>query len=68
MIQRLNVKGVPSKFNISFSLIKEMSKGRKDAMDVVSWGICGSLSKQAHTQDKEEGVQGQSPHINKVMG
>jgi len=26
------------------------------------------LSKQAHTQDKEEGVQGQSPHINKVMG
>ena len=29
--------------------------------------LYGSLSKQAHTQDKE-GVQEQSPHINKVMG
>ena len=30
--------------------------------------LCGSVSKQARTQDKEEGVQGQSPHINNVMG
>jgi hypothetical protein len=30
--------------------------------------LCGSLSKHDHTQDKEEGIQGQSPHINKVMG
>ena len=28
----------PSKFKISFSPIKEMSKEREDAMDVVSWG------------------------------
>ena len=26
--------------------------------------LCGSLSKQAHTQDKEEGMQEPSPHIN----
>ena len=30
--------------------------------------LCGSLSKQDHTQDKEEGMQEPSPHINKVMG
>ena len=45
-----------------------MSKERKDAMDAVSWGTLWKFVKQAHTQDKEEGVQGQSPHINKVMG
>ena len=45
-----------------------MSKGIKDAMDAVSWGTLWNLSKQAHTQDIEEGMQGQSPHINKVMG
>jgi len=28
----------PSKFKISFSPIKEMSKEREDAMDEVSWG------------------------------
>ena len=38
MIQWLNVKGVPSKFKISFSQIKEMSKEREDAMDAASWG------------------------------
>ena len=38
MIQRLNVNGGPSKFKISSSPIKEMSKERKDAMDVASWG------------------------------
>ena len=38
MIQRLNVKGVPSKFKISFLPIKEMSKEREDAMDAASWG------------------------------
>ena len=38
MIQKLNVKGVTSKFKISSSPIKEMSKERKDAMDAVSWG------------------------------
>ena len=30
--------------------------------------LCGSLSKQAHTQDKEEDMQEPSPHINKAMG
>ena len=45
-----------------------MSKERNDAMDAASWTLCGNLSKQTHTQEKEEGVQGQSPHINKVMG
>ena len=38
MIQRLNVKGVPSKSKISFSPIKEMSKERDDAIDAASWG------------------------------
>ena len=38
MIQRLNVKDVPSKFKILFSQIKEKSKEREDAMDAVSWG------------------------------
>jgi hypothetical protein len=30
--------------------------------------LCGSMPKQAHTQNKEEGVQGQSTHINEDMG
>ena len=38
MIQRLNVKDVPSKFKILFSQIKEKSKERKDAMDAVRRG------------------------------
>ena len=45
-----------------------MSKERDDAMDAASWALCGSLSKQAHTQDKEEGMQEPSPHLNKIMG
>ena len=67
MIQRLNVKGVPSKSKISFSPIKEMSKERMLWMRRVG-ALCRSLSKQAHTQDKEEGMQEPSSHINKVMG
>ena len=30
--------------------------------------LCGSVFKQAHTQDKEEGMQEPSPHLNKIMG
>jgi len=30
--------------------------------------LCGRLSKQAHTQGKEEGMQGKSPHNNQDMG
>ena len=58
----------PSKFKTSFSLIKETSKEREDAIDVAVGALCGSLSKQAHTQDKEEGMQEPSPRINKIMG
>ena len=45
-----------------------MSKEREDAMDVGVGALCGSLSKQTHSQDKEEGMQKPSPHINKIMG
>ena len=38
MIQRLNVKGCPSKFKISSSPIKEINKEREDDMDAASWG------------------------------
>ena len=68
MIQRLNVKGVPIKFKISFSQIKEKSKEREDAMDAASWGTLWKFVQTSPHPNKEEGMQGQSPHINKVMG
>ena len=45
-----------------------MSKEREDAMDAASWYTLWKFVQQAHPQDKEEGVQEPSPHINKVMG
>ena len=46
-----------------------MSKEREDAMDAASWGTFVVVCPNKPTpKTKEEGVQGQSPHINKVVG
>ena len=45
-----------------------MSKERKDTMDAASWDTLWKFVKTSPHQDKEKGVQGQNPHINKVMG
>ena len=68
IIQRLNVKGVSIQIQ-DLIFTNQRNEQRKERM---LWmrrvGIlCGSLSKQAHTQDKKEGMQEPSPYINKVM-
>ena len=69
MIQRLNLKGVPIQIQ-DFIFTNQRSEQRKKGCYGCGelGALCGSLSKQAHTKDKEDGMQGQSPHINKVMG
>ena len=69
MIQRLNVKGVPIQIQ-DFIFTNQRNEQTKKGC----YG-CGELGhfvevcpNNPHTQDKEEGVQGQSPHINKVIG
>ena len=65
MIQRLNVKGVPIQIQ-DFIFTNQRNEQRKRGC--YGCGELGRLSKQAHTQDKEEGMQEPSPHINKIMG
>ena len=69
MIQRLNVKGAPIQIQ-DFIFTNQRNEQRKRGC----YG-CGELGhfvevcpNKAHTQDKEEGMQESSSHINKVMG
>ena len=63
MIQRLNVKGVPSKSKISFSPIKEMSKEREDAMDAESWGTLWKFVQTSpHTRQRRRHARTKSSH------
>ena len=69
MIVRLNVKGVPIQIQDLVFTNQRNEQRKRGCYGCGEWGhFCGSLSKQAHTQDKEEGMQEQSPHNNKVMG
>ena len=59
-----------STFDLDEESIKLINKVEKMIQRLNVKGVPegSSLSKQAHTQDKEEGVQEQRPHINKIMG
>ena len=69
MIQRLNVKGVPIQIQ-DLIFTNQRNKQRNKGF----YG-CGELGhfvevcpNKPTSKTKEDGVQGQSPHINKVMG
>jgi hypothetical protein len=69
MIQRLNVKGVPIQIQDFIFTNQRNEQRKRGCYGCGELGhFCGSLSKQVHTQDNEEGVQESSSHVNKVMG
>ena len=67
MIQRFNVKGVTIQIQDLIFTNQRNDQRKRGCYGCGELGHCGSLSKQAHTQDKEEGMQEPSPHINKIM-
>ena len=56
MIQRLNVKGVPIQIQDLIFTNQRNEQRKRGCYGCGELGHCESLSKQAHTQDKEEGM------------
>ena len=54
MIQRLNVKGVPIQIQDIIFTNQRNDQRKRGCYGCGELGHCGSLSKQAHTQDQEE--------------
>ena len=68
MIQRLNVKGVPIQIQDFIFTDQRNEQRKKGCYGCGELGHFVKVCPNKTTPDKEEGVQGQSPHINKVMG